>query len=144
MVGEAPGEVEDMLGLPFMGPSGRVFNEAIRVACEMANLPQAPRYFITNTVGCRPCDEKDGPNREPQSDEIWKCFERLRRTWSDCKPKRVVLLGKIAQRAFKTTWPDAATMVHPAYILRLGGIGCPAFRGLARDLSKVFHDVSVL
>ena len=49
-IGEAPGEMEDILGLPFTGYAGRILDMLI----EYVQHPFS--YVITNTVGCRPMD----------------------------------------------------------------------------------------
>lgn len=140
-IGEAPGKSEDMRGVPFIGQSGNLLDKSIDLACKMAGLKCPPTYFITNTVGCRPTDFLDGPNREPSKEEIWRCFERLERTYKDIHPRKVVFLGKIAQRYCHKAWPDASMLPHPAYLLRLGGFDTPAATAFARDLSKLFLEV---
>jgi uracil-DNA glycosylase len=141
-VGEAPGKSEDTLGLPFVGPIGRLLGEAIKVACRFARLDSPPRYFISNIVGCRPTDEPEGENRQPTPDEAWCCWQRLVETYADVNPQRVVLLGQVAKVFGKKAWPEAICLPHPAYIVRQGGTQSPAFTALARDLSAVFKEVS--
>jgi uracil-DNA glycosylase family 4 len=141
-VGEAPGKSEDLTGEPFIGPSGRLLNAAIDLGCKFAGITEAPSYFITNVVACRPTDEMNGDNRQPTQEEAWCCWKRLEKTFSDVNPQRVVLLGQVAKQALKKAFPDAIHLPHPAYLLRLGGIGCPAFTAFARDLSAIFKELS--
>ena len=48
LIGEAPGEVEDVLGVPFIGPSGNVLKHLFSYTTHPFS------YLITNTVSCRP------------------------------------------------------------------------------------------
>lgn len=138
-ISEAPGKTEDLLGIPFIGPAGKLLDAAISRALEMMESNEkTPSYFITNTVACRPTDSKQGENRQPTGEEVWACFERLQRTASQVKPKRVVFLGEVAKQYLKKAFPSAYSLRHPAYILRKGGIESPEFRAMARDLSAIF------
>lgn len=141
MVGEAPGKAEDLLGIPFVGPSGRILNAAIDKARILAGLAVAPRIFITNICACRPTDEFQGANREPTGEEAWACWERLERTYADCRPRRVALLGAVAKKYGHKAWPEAHVFVHPAYILRAGGTDTPIFRAFCQNLSALFLEV---
>lgn len=140
-VGEAPGKSEDLTGESFVGPSGRLLNAAIDLACRMIDATIPPSYYITNVVACRPTDSLLGDNRQPTHEEAWRCNERLQSTYADVSPKRVVLLGQIAKTYCLKSWPEATCLPHPAYLLRLGGLDSPAFTAFARDLSSVFKEV---
>ena len=136
-IGEAPGRSEDMLGEAFVGASGRLLNKALEEAQTLATcIPLHPRYFIPNVCGCRPCDSQGGDNRQPTGEEAWACWPRLEQTYKDVSPRRVVLLGKVASQFCKKAWPEAAQLVHPAYVLRSGGVGCPTYRSFVRDLAE--------
>jgi len=63
---EAPGRDEDILGVPVMGRSGKVFDKAL----DQAGIPRT-EVLILNTVLCRPPN-----NRKPKKDEIKACFEK--------------------------------------------------------------------
>lgn len=139
-VGEGPGGAEDMLGEPFVGPSGRLLKQAMELAVRFAGLEKAPSHFITNVIGCRATDA-EGDNRAPTQEEAWACWPRLNRTFNDVHPRRVVLLGKEAARNCKKAWPDARILPHPAFLLRLGGTENPAFVAFARDLSALFLEL---
>ena len=140
-IGEAPGVTEDMLGLPFVGQSGKLLEKAMQRALELSSRDTMPRLFITNIVACRPCDFLGGPNRPPSGEESWACWQRLERTFKDVAPKRVVLLGKVAVQQAHKAFPDATCLPHPAFILRLGGVESPLFRSFVQDLSEVFKHV---
>lgn len=140
-VGEAPGKTEDLTGLPFVGRSGKLLDSVILFAVKLAGITEAPTYFITNVCACRPCDSSGGENREPNGNEAWACWSRLEKTYTDIKPQRVVLLGKVAQKYTLKAFPNALCLPHPAYVLRLGGQDSPLFRAMARDLSQLFLEV---
>lgn len=135
-IGEAPGRSEDVLGIPFVGPSGRLLDEAIR-RCKSNGI----RYFITNICCCRPCDSAFGPNREPNETEALACLPRLRKTINLVQPRKIVLLGAVAKRYCKPIWKDAVCLVHPAYIIRKGGLSSPTFRLFCRELDNVFESL---
>ena len=135
-IGEGPGTSEDTLGIPFVGPSGRLLDEAIQDT--QAFHVTVPRYYITNTVQCRPCDSKDGPNRQPTSEEAWQCWSNLEAIHRKVKPKEIIYLGKVAEKFCKKAWPHGVLFYHPAYLLRRGGTGTPLYFGFVRDLAEVF------
>jgi len=87
-VGEAPGKNEDEQGLPFVGRSGTLLDEAI----EQAGLTT---YYITNIVKYRPPE-----NRNPYVDEMKSHGEWLWRELSIISPVIVVPLGNTATKFF--------------------------------------------
>ncbi len=137
-IGEAPGKTEDLRGVPFIGRSGRILDLSIERATKLARIPQPPSYYITNVVGCRPTDEKDGDNREPTDTEANACYPRLDQTVDLVNPTQVILLGKVAARHLSSRFPGAIKLFHPAFILRRGGEGAPEFRKSVRALVEVF------
>lgn len=137
-IGEAPGKTEDLMGIPFVGPSGRLLEAAIAQAVSYAGLKKTPSYFITNTIACRPTDSPNGENRPPLEHEILACWKRLERTYTDINPEKVILLGKVAKTAVLRSFPQALCLPHPLYILRLGGMESPAFTTFCRDLAELF------
>jgi len=84
-VGEAPGANEDEQGEPFVGRSGDVLNDGLREA----GLDRAD-VRITNTVRCRPPD-----NRDPRADERSNCRGFLEREIAAVDPELVITLGKV-------------------------------------------------
>jgi len=87
VVGEGPGEEEDLQGRPFVGRAGKLLNEAL----SNAGLRREDVY-ITNIVKCRPPG-----NREPTPEESKICVERyLRRQIEAVNPRVVLLLGAVA------------------------------------------------
>ena len=141
MIGEGPGKTEDLWGLPFQGRAGNVLRKGIVDATHMANLRRPPSIYITNLVACRPTTKRKGPNRAPTPEESWACWKRLEKILHLCRPKRVFLLGKVPQKQCKDTCPGALKLVHPAYLLRLGGIECPEYRVFCRRMSDAFREI---
>ncbi|MBI0582816.1 MAG: uracil-DNA glycosylase [Methanomassiliicoccus sp.] len=85
-VGEAPGAKEDAAGRPFVGSSGKVLNQLL----EEGGLPRE-RVFITNTVKCRPPN-----NRAPTQAEMDACLPCLE---SELEGRKVIVtLGRSAAR----------------------------------------------
>jgi uracil-DNA glycosylase len=131
-VGEQPGDREDREGKPFVGPAGRVLDNAL----EEAGIDRGDAY-VTNVVkhfkwipkGKRRIHQK--PNRE----EITACRPWLEAELQVVKPKVMVCLGATAARAllgsdFRVTQdrgklvetdlaPIATGTVHPSSILRI-------------------------
>lgn len=88
-VGEGPGEQEDLQGIPFVGPAGKLLDTML----ELAYLDRSMVY-IANIVKCRP-----PRNRDPQEDEQTACREWLNRQIALVNPKLIVCLGRIAAKA---------------------------------------------
>lgn len=84
LVGEAPGENEDLSGLPFVGRAGKILDGA------MADVGlDRSKVMITNTVKCRPAG-----NRDPEPEEMEACSRFLHSELAG--RKAVVGLGKSA------------------------------------------------
>lgn len=134
-IGEAPGESEDALGYPFVGPAGKeldaLFLEADTAAffeqkwgCSRGRI----NYGITNIVGCIPRTEEaysKGDIRIPKKDEVAACQPRLLEIIQMADPRAIVLLGDVAKRFFPKTLPNlkrwnlkAQSLIHPSAILR--------------------------
>lgn len=85
-IGEAPGAQEDMQGIPFVGPAGIIFNQALG-----ENKLLRKNVYITNVVKCRP-----PKNRDPLDIEIEACTPFLLDEIKTIKPKLIICLGKVA------------------------------------------------
>lgn len=142
LIGEAPGKTEDWGGVPFIGQAGKLLGEAIHLAASMAGIENPPSYFITNVCSCRPTNEKNGENRPPTDKEASHCQERLRITFDDVRPRKVVFLGQVAERQCRRLWPNGASLTHPAYILRKGGTESPEFITFSRKLADIFKELT--
>ena len=95
-VGEGPGEQEDLQGLPFVGPAGKLLDEMISII----DLDRNVNCYIANIVKCRP-----PRNRDPKEEEQDLCIDYLRNQVALVRPKIIVCLGRIA----------AMRLIHPDY-----------------------------
>lgn len=123
-VGEAPGQTEDEFNRVFVGSTGKLLRSVI---AEIGIDETKCRF--TNTVRCRPPD-----NRTPKNNEINYCKAFLQAEIAQTKPKVVVLLGGVPLKAVLnqtgiTAWNgtviqrDGIAYVpafHPSYIQRQG------------------------
>lgn len=121
-IGEAPGESEDVLGVPFVGPAGKLLDKLLDQT-EVRMGKQMPPYAITNTLCCFPQDEEGKP-RPPDDFEVDSCMPRLSHFVRISRARCIVGLGKSAQRTLER-YPYFETMPnlylkHPAYFLRSG------------------------
>lgn len=117
-VGEAPGKDEDRSGSPFVGRSGKLLDQWIKLS-----VPPGVRYAVANSVACRPCDRKGGPNRPPTGTELDSCGPRFHDFVHIANPYFMVLVGRTAQSVLSLLpeYYDAHTCIyHPAYVLRNG------------------------
>ena len=94
LVGEGPGQQEDLSGVPFVGPAGQLLDRML----EIIDLDRS-RYYITNIVKCRPPH-----NRDPLAQEQDACIGYLRTQTRLIRPKLIVCLGRIA--AMRLIRPD--------------------------------------
>lgn len=124
VVGEAPGADEDAIGRPFVGKAGQLLTSILESG---GNIPRNTLY-ITNTIKCRPPD-----NRNPTREETQACSEYLEAQLLLLHPDIVVTLGNVpTQSLLKTTqgitslrgqWLDwrgikLLPMFHPSFLLR--------------------------
>ena len=89
-IGEAPGKNEDEQGEPFVGRGGKLLDEMLA----MIGL-QREHIYITNSVKCRPPE-----NRDPLNTEKDACRGYLRRQVKLMRPKIIVCLGRISAMEF--------------------------------------------
>ena len=87
LVGEAPGEKEDIEGEPFVGRAGKLLDKILIAIGRSRNKD----VFICNVLKCRPPN-----NRDPLSTEIKECEPYLKHQINLIKPKLIVALGRIA------------------------------------------------
>ena len=87
LVGEAPGEQEDLSGEPFVGRAGKLLDKMLSAI----NRSRENDVFICNVLKCRPPD-----NRDPSKDEISKCEPYLVNQIDLIQPKLIVALGRVA------------------------------------------------
>lgn len=94
LVGEGPGQQEDLSGIPFVGPAGQLLDQML----EIIDLDRS-KYYITNIVKCRPPH-----NRDPLAQEQDACIGYLRTQTKLIRPKVIICLGRIA--AMRLIRPD--------------------------------------
>lgn len=124
LIGEAPGEQEDLRGVPFVGRAGELLTQMIEKGLR---IPRASVY-ICNIVKCRPPN-----NRTPLADEVGTCRTFLDGQIAAVQPKVILALGKpatssllgrdVAISRVRGTWQDyrgtpVMPTFHPAYLLR--------------------------
>lgn len=123
LVGEAPGQQEDLTGEPFVGRSGQLLNRML--AC--IGLTRSEVY-ICNVIKCRPPQ-----NRDPLLDEIATCSPFLHRQLNAIAPRVIMTLGRFAGtnvtgtdtslgelRKSNWSWQGIPVVAsyHPSYLLR--------------------------
>lgn len=132
LIGEQPGDQEDLAGTPFVGPAGQVLNAALTeagIARDEAYVTNAVKHFKFTPRG------KKRLHNRPDAGEISAC-----RFWLDLErelvqPQVLVALGASAARAVlgkavaisevrgaPIAMPDGGTLfvtVHPSYLLRI-------------------------
>ena len=98
VVGEAPGEQEDLQGEPFVGASGQLLDRmlaALRLSrSEDGDRPPAQRAYIANTLKCRP-----PRNRNPDPAETARCAPYLERQIELVQPTLLLAMGRFAAQA---------------------------------------------
>ena len=131
LVGEQPGDVEDQLGRPFVGPAGRLLDEALVEAGidrSQAYVTNVVKHFKWTPRGRRRIHEK------PNAAEIAACRPWLEAEIDVIKPKVLVCLGATAAQAllgrqFRVSLergqfvqsplaPFVMATVHPSSLLR--------------------------
>lgn len=145
-IGEAPGQSEDSVGLPFIGKSGKLLDRMLLDAYHESSCDVMPTYFITNTVFCRPYiwDKDDDDyldNREPRSAEILACMKNVMEIHRIVSPRQVIFLGRIAERYYKKEFPGSIEIMHPAGVLRQGGAGSMFYLQNVRVLTNIFNSL---
>ena len=138
-VGEGPGEQEDLTGIPFVGPAGKLLDDMLSII----DLDRNVNCYIANIVKCRP-----PRNRDPLETEQEACIGYLRNQVSLIRPKIIVCLGRIAAK--KLIDPDfRITRQHGQWFKR-GDFWMMATyhpSALLRDVSKrpeAFDDLMAL
>ncbi len=137
IVGEAPGENEDLQGEPFVGQAGQLLDNmlaAMQLSRKGERTEQGGGVYIANVLKCRPPG-----NRNPKPEEVAQCLPYLERQVALLKPKMILAMGRFAVQALlRDAQPDVDTTplgklrgrvyqyqnvpvvvtYHPAYVLR--------------------------
>ena len=126
LIGEGPGEQEDLSGEPFVGRAGQLLTQIL----SSINIDREKDIYITNIVKCRPPE-----NRAPESDETAACYPYLEAQIKIVQPKIILLAGapaakvvikneepmsKVRGKWLKLPGTDIHVMpiFHPSYLLR--------------------------
>ena len=130
IIGEGPGENEDLQGLPFVGRAGQLLDKIFA----SVNLNRKEHLYICNIVKCRPPN-----NRAPLEEEANACFEYLQAQIKYIDPKIIILSGAVAVKGvlkikdpkitkIRGQWIDSKDplltgrkimpIFHPSYLLR--------------------------
>jgi uracil-DNA glycosylase family protein len=152
LVGEQPGDKEDLMGKPFVGPASRELDRGLGAA----GIERAEAY-LTNVVKHFSFQERGRRriHQTPKRFEIEACKPWLEAELAVVKPEALVLLGAIAAKAllgssFKVTRhrgelldsdlaPIVSATVHPSSILRQ-----PDEPSRVREREAFAHDLQVI
>ena len=151
LVGEQPGDKEDLAGKPFVGPAGQMLDRAL----EEAGIDRS-KVYVTNAVK----HFKFVPrgkirlHQKPNTPEIKACRQWYERELAAIKPDLVVAMGATAaQSVFGKITPinknrgrlidlddgtRALVTVHPSYLLRL-----PDADAKAREYQRFVEDLKI-
>ena len=128
LVGEGPGEQEDLSGIPFVGPAGKLLDDMLSII----DLSRERNCYIANIVKCRP-----PRNRDPLETEQDACIDYLRRQTALVQPRILICLGRIAAK--RLIDPDyRITRQHGQWVQK-NGVWMTAIyhpSALLRDVSK--------
>ncbi len=154
VLGEQPGDAEDLSGHPFVGPSGKLFDRAL----EELGIDRS-RIYVTNAVKHFKFERrgKIRLHKSPNAAEQRACGLWLEGELARIRPQVVVCLGAIAARnvlgsAFRVTrergrWHRLAdgtrvfATVHPSAVLRQRGDAArhEAYRDFVADLALLLE-----
>lgn len=138
VIGEAPGQEEDLQGQPFVGAAGELLTKMLAAI----DIDRKKHAFITNVLKCRPPQ-----NRDPETAEISACADILARQIEIISPKVILLLGRIAAHALLDSTDSIAKLrshahehkgipvfvtYHPAALLRNDSYRRPAWEDLQK------------
>jgi len=149
LVGEQPGDREDLAGKPFVGPAGRILDSALKdagIAREDTFVTNAVKHFKHEMRGKRRL------HKRPNNYEIERCKIWLERERELVKPSTIIALGVIAARSLTGKTVTIAKMrrtpaeladgtklvvtIHPSALLRIedGNDKQAAYRAFVADL----------
>ncbi|WP_374674067.1 uracil-DNA glycosylase family protein [Ideonella sp.] len=129
IVGEAPGEQEDLQGEPFVGAAGQLLDAMLHaVGLSRGEAPPERQVYIANTLKCRP-----PRNRNPEAEELARCEPFLQRQIALVQPRILLAMGRFAVQALLRSDEPIGRLrgrvhhyqgvplvvtYHPAYLLR--------------------------
>lgn len=148
LVGEQPGDAEDVAGRPFVGPAGKLLDRALAdagLAREQLYVTNVVKHFKWELRGRRRL------HKTPAPDEIDACRRWLDAELAALSPRLLVCLGATAIHAVlggsqsvthlrgrvigRDDQPPVLATVHPSYVLRVPPqVHAQVYRGLVADL----------
>ncbi|SMQ93936.1 UdgX family uracil-DNA binding protein [Xanthomonas fragariae] len=151
VIGEQPGDEEDLSGRPFVGPAGRLFNMALGelgVDRETFYVTNAVKHFRFEQHGKRRL------HRNPERSHMQACSGWLLAERAQLRPAQIVCLGAIAAQAVlgkgfrlmqeRGQWQrlddgtPVLTTVHPSWVLRQPSAAREeGYRGFVEDLRQL-------
>lgn len=155
VVGEQPGDAEDLSGRPFVGPAGKLFDRALaELGIDRARL------YVTNAVKHFRFEQRGKVrlHRNPERTHVDACAPWLAAELARVDPRVVVCLGATAAQAVlgrgfrlmaqRGTWQvlgegrRAFATVHPSWVLRQREPGASeaGYRGFVDDLRRLLDD----
>lgn len=121
--GEAPGESENVVGVPFVGPAGKLLDHIVS-----RSISVGLTWGMTNIVCCIPRDtEKGSKLAQPEDESVEACKPRLIEIAEICHPRLIVAVGQMARDWLEPGWKKSVKIdrnipridiIHPAAILR--------------------------
>jgi uracil-DNA glycosylase len=134
-IGIAPGESEGSLGVPFIGPAGKLIDSIILRSLSSLSETREEyiRYAFTNLVLCMPRDEDGYKTDVPDDSDVESCSNRLVEFITLCNPKLIVCVGALVKDYIMSGWKRSLNkrinlalrrevskieLTHPARILR--------------------------
>jgi uracil-DNA glycosylase len=139
-VGEGPGQEEDRLGSPFVGPAGQLLDKMVAAM----GYPRDDVY-ICNVVKCRPPG-----NRTPLPQEAGACSPFLLGQLDAIAPRVIVALGRCAAEnmglvsggGWRGRWGkfrgiDVMPTYHPAFLLRSPEFKRPVWEDLQKVMARL-------
>jgi len=141
LVGEQPGDREDLAGKPFVGPAGRLLDKAL----ESAGIDRQNTY-VTNAVKhfkFVPAERgKRRIHKTPSRTEVVACRPWLIAELTTVEPEVVVLMGATAAKSLMGN--DFRLTAHRGEVLHLPGAEDPSTNGLDPFVVVTVHPSAVL
>lgn len=113
VIGEAPGEQENLQGRPFVGPAGQLLDRML-IAIQI----KREDVYIANIVKCRPPG-----NRNPEQNERLACLPYLNEQIAIVQPKVLLLMGLVAAQ----TLLDSKLPMHTLRVNTYSYLDIPAY-----------------
>ena len=152
IIGEAPGQQEDEIGVPFVGKPGQLLDKLL----DAVQINKEKDVYICNVIKCRLTE-----NRAPNQQEIDCCWNYLAAQIKYVSPKIIALCGSTAVKSILKT-NDSITKIrgrwyenvygakvipvfHPSFLLRSPSqsVGSPKWL-MCQDLREIKKQLSLL